>query len=932
MKLYAYSLPEVSGRAGWLKIGETTQDVEKRLAQTGHELDLRKELVWQDAAVTDRSHIDKLIHAELQRQGFAVRQFTDTKTPTEWVKCSVADIEKAFAKIRERLYAENQKRQELCDKFYLEIRNWYFWTAKTGDDPYSVASPDYALRLIIRLLLCFFLREKKLMPDHLFDEQWLRENLKSGNEYRYYKAILRNLFFNALNKPLGKRGELENKKLISRPNAVKTAFSKIPFLNGGLFSEQRGDDFPLNDDYFFSESRTRHIKELDGDYPVMGIIRLLSGYKFRLSASDELFDNEAAVEPEFIGKVFESLLSCIDADGKTNKQKVTGSYYTPNEVVSYMVNQALDSFLQDGDDLLKCKILDPACGSGAFVIGVLNEVMNRFDGERLWSPEKRYQEKLHILNKVIYGADIQPIAVQITVLRAFLSLLQELTPNRNPLDNYGVAALPNLNYHFVCADTLRAMRADDMFFAAHQEQFADLLELKRDYFDRTNVDERRELAQRIHAQETALAAASTDPDIKKLCAWNYDDNCPAPLFDSRWMFGVKEFDIVVGNPPYVQVSKSIFHKEQYPYSVGKDPGKQNLYKVFIEAAYKWTKLRTGIGCLITQSSLLGDLSATHTRELLLTKTQVLQIVEFPKKAPTAEGQVFKSVLQGTCICLFRKKVAAENELMLSVGNDTTSIRHPEFAAIKQRDLLDNKRNFAIPLFRKGEAEIYRKIIDNSTPLKELAAMIAQGDLNLTTDQKSYSPTVTPIKLFRGCNIHRYSLDDEVGEYLLPAKFPEKVAYNQAHPLLICQEVTGTVDPRRLIFTLIEKPGEKFAFGHTVQKIVLKNLRQSSTVLAILNSSLLDWFFRKTSTNNHIGGYELAMLPLAKTLADSSAMLANLVEQILAAKKNGRDTTDLETQIDARVYELYGLTTDEIAIVEGKQIIRPSRTPKSGCRR
>ncbi|MDR2169246.1 MAG: hypothetical protein LBP59_03800 [Planctomycetaceae bacterium] len=84
-------------------------------------------------------------------------------------------------------------RQELCDKFYLELRNWYFRTTEES------RNPDYSLRLIIRLLLCFFLQDKGLVPKELFDENFIKENLKEDEEYRYYNAILRNLFFNLYN-------------------------------------------------------------------------------------------------------------------------------------------------------------------------------------------------------------------------------------------------------------------------------------------------------------------------------------------------------------------------------------------------------------------------------------------------------------------------------------------------------------------------------------------------------------------------------------------------------------------------------------------------------------------------------------------------------------------------------------------------------------
>jgi type I restriction-modification system DNA methylase subunit len=401
-----------------------------------------------------------MIHRYLVNQGFPIQQFDSTGKDTEWICCTVDDVKKAFAAVKEQLYQDEIKRQELCDKFYLEIRNWYYWTAKTGDDPYSVADPEFTLRLIIRLLLCFFLQEKGLVPKELFDEHFLKENLKENEEHRYCNAILRNLFFHCLNTPLKDRNEIEHKKLIKNIRNIKEQFQKVPFLNGGLFYEYEGDDFPLNDDYFFSELRTRYIPELGDDYKVAGIIKILSQYRYKLTV-DDLFDLEYAqtVDPEFIGKVFESLLACIDADTKENRRKTTGSFYTPREIVDYMVNEALDAYLQNNNDLLQCKILDPACGSGAFPCGIMNEIIRRIDPNKQLSQKERYHKKLEILQKVIYGVDIQPMAVQISALRIFLSLIQEIVPDKKK-ENYGIEPLPNLETKFICANTLIGLKKE----------------------------------------------------------------------------------------------------------------------------------------------------------------------------------------------------------------------------------------------------------------------------------------------------------------------------------------------------------------------------------------------------------------------------------------------------------------------------------------
>ncbi|MDR2172309.1 MAG: GIY-YIG nuclease family protein, partial [Planctomycetaceae bacterium] len=161
MKLYAFTTPGIPENAGYLKIGETNGDVDKRIKEQGHTLNTPVVKVWEDAVITDRSHIDKRIHQYLRQQGFHNPKYPDTGEYTELVKCTIDDLKKTFEIVKKQIYNEEQQREEVGKQFYLEIRNWFYWTAKTGNDPYSVAEPEYTLRLIIRLMLCFFLREKE---------------------------------------------------------------------------------------------------------------------------------------------------------------------------------------------------------------------------------------------------------------------------------------------------------------------------------------------------------------------------------------------------------------------------------------------------------------------------------------------------------------------------------------------------------------------------------------------------------------------------------------------------------------------------------------------------------------------------------------------------------------------------------------------------
>ncbi|MDR3181572.1 MAG: N-6 DNA methylase [Planctomycetaceae bacterium] len=679
MKIYAYQTKDIPKFAGFLKIGETTRTVKSRIKQQGHEIPIKKDVVWEGTVISNRTNIDKMIIRFLEKQGCEVIRFDETGEQSEWVKCEKEDVEIAFEKIKEQIRNED-KRKDLEQKFYEELRNWYFWATE------ETKNPDCSLRIIIRLLLCFFLREKELVPKELFEESFIKDNLKE-DEYRYYKVIIRNLFFYSLNTPMQERRELENKNIIKNYSVVKKQFHEnIPFLNGGLFTEHIGDDIPLNDDYFFTAPRTRTIKELDGKYPVAGIVYILSQYKYTLD-EERAGDSVAGdlIDPEFIGKMFESLLAYIEADTKESRQKITGSYYTPREIVDYMVNEALEAYLLHNDDLLQCKILDPACGSGAFPCAIMNAILQRLDPQKKLTQAKRYQTKLKILQQVIYGVDIQPMAVQIAMLRLFLSLVQEIQPDKSTY-NYGIESLPNLDYKFVAADTLIGIDCSGLFFNANQTLFNEILELKRDFFKQSDAVERARLRERIYRLEKDFADKSDNEGIQALCRWNHSDTANSLCFDSRWMFGVEKFDIVIGNPPYgadYPAERKKYFKEHYQSAKtisGKNGQKGSLdtFSLFIENGFNQVKQGGWVHFIVPMTIVSSD-AMTGLHKLLEKNCETIKALSLSDRPQ----QIFPSAHQKTTVLQFCK------------------------------DGKKNRRFYATQMYRKDEATALQSIIDNA---------------------------------------------------------------------------------------------------------------------------------------------------------------------------------------------------------------------------
>ena len=907
MKLYAYSAPDIPKHAGYLKIGETHRAIDKRIDQQGGQVNVEKIPVWQDAIATERTGIDRLFRYFLRdKYGFHIQPNISGHGESEWVQCTVEDIKEAFPKFKEQLYQDEIKRQALGDRFYKEIRNWYYWTTDTN----KKIDSEYALRLVIRLLFCFFLREKDtLIPGELFDKNFIQKHLKEDKEYSYYNAILRNLFFHCLNTPMTERKniKIEHETLLNNARLVKEQFTKIPFLNGGLFDEHTGDDIPIGNDYFFSEKRERYITELGEDCDVFGIIRILSKYHYRLTL-DDLLDREKYVEtvdPEFIGKVFESLLACIDADSKESRRKITGSFYTPREIVGYMVYEALDTYSDNPNDLLQCKILDPACGSGAFPCGIMNEIMRRLDPNKDLSQSDRYHKKLKIIRDVIYGVDIQPMAVQITLLRFFLSLIQDIVPDKNK-HNYGIDPLPNLEIKFVCADALIPLVTDRKDAEGRYQKMLEdpiirntaklLRENRNQYFMASMIDRKQEIQQTDKTLRETLAIAMesngmiTHDTTKKMAAWNpYDQSQPASFFDASWMFGINDdFDIVIGNPPYdVLYSKHPqrvhfdYYHQHYKTMKGGTP---NLYKLFFERGLSLIK-DGGLLVYITPYNYLTSADSVKLREILLNETAIIEIVDYEESQ-----RVFESATQAVATIITRKLASADYCFLYKKLGKTYTL--------KSKEIKSSRR-----LLFKGS----NPVIERMKRCHQTFDSIANGWMGeihvskhkkffVDKKQKGYLP------LIRGNQIGYYQTVSKPAEFC-PVDISARSHYKIRR--IVFQEIANSALERRVKGTILEN----VLCGHTVNYLFSKHEEiPLEALLGLLNSRLVNYYFKFYNQTNHVPIGEIKMIPVPDCLFTTSKSLMKLVTRRL----NGEMVDD---KIDALVYELYGLTAEEIAIID-----------------
>ncbi|MDN0022156.1 Eco57I restriction-modification methylase domain-containing protein [Leyella lascolaii] len=428
--------------------------------------------------------------------------------------------------------------EALSKDFYNKLYLWYQWALSPEAGVTFPNNPETEkddrenlhvklIRLITRMLFVWFIKQKHLVPNNIFDARALKNILvdfdeKSFENGNYYNAILQNLFFATLNCAIidedGNQRRFANASARDTRNLYRYAemfnmseqevihlFSYIPFLNGGLFDcldKPKGLYIDLEHDILYDGFSRNAARSSNGNYKYRafipnvlffnddeqqpGLITLFNQYNFTIEENSPT-DAEISLDPELLGRVFENLLAAYNPETQESARKSTGSFYTPREIVDYMVDESLKNYLLGTgirglnenmldalfhthtiksewnkeivesvtDALKRVKILDPACGSGAFPMGCMLRIVDIV--ELLHNDEiDRYQLKLDIIENCVFGVDIQPIAMLICKLRFFISLVceQKDIDFNDPAHNYGINTLPNLETKFVAANTL----------------------------------------------------------------------------------------------------------------------------------------------------------------------------------------------------------------------------------------------------------------------------------------------------------------------------------------------------------------------------------------------------------------------------------------------------------------------------------------------
>lgn len=883
--------------------------------------------------------------------------------------------------------------QPLNKKFYAGISE-RFIALRQHLEKAGVADSQHAAyfanRLIGRIIFVWFLDHKNVIDK----SRKYFDSASFPDDTAFYRDRLETLFFRVLNTPTG-----------DREPALRDDMT--PFLNGGLF-EPRSTDL-------FGDPRLTFPKNYFDD-----LFSFLSGYNFTTDESTSQFQ-QVAIDPEMLGRIFENLLAEMTEETGEQARKAKGAFYTPREIVDYMCRESLREYLktklpedefrdqrleqlidradkefQDQDHnwrrdwkpyketiigaLDELKVLDPACGSGAFPIGMMQLLVQVY--ERLETRFDPFKTKLGIIEKNLYGVDIEPMAVEIARLRAWLSIVVD-----EDADSRKIKPLPNLEFKFICANSLIGLDVDGEMpiDAKDHTVLADELRSIRDaYFTTGRVRDKKSLRKKydalVNEQEGLFGESKRSKQLKTYHP--FDSERSAGFFDPDFMFGVEKFDVVIGNPPYVQIQKFARTEmqknlENERYETFAKTG--DLYALFYERGLELTKPTTGLLCFITSNKWMRAGYGEKLRGYFARKNPLF-LLDF------GGFKVFESATVDTNILLIGN---GENRNALQACHFQNDYRRGE----SLKDYCDSRfvelQNLSSDTWFIGSADelaLKAKIERVGKPLKEWDVKIYFGiktgfNKAFIIDQNKRDEIVAKdprnVELIRpvlhGKNIKRY-INEWEGLYIIfiPWHFPlhedgaisgnsqeADAAFKERYPVVyshLLQFKDGLENRnkeevgRRYEWYALQRCASSYYKEFKKEKIVWREITATQSfclgeeslfvvapatflvseklsnklLLGILNSKLVLWYFSCLAHNLGESGLEWKKAKIETIPIPSSvdhhlivADIEDLVDKIVS--KSTADGSALEMAINRLVYKLYDLTDAEIKIVEGANV-------------
>lgn len=772
---------------------------------------------------------------------------------------------------------------------------------------------DYIKKMMGRITFLHFLQRKGWMCSDLNYMQNMFQNSAYKNDY--LDSVLEPLFFGVLNTKPDEREALFTE--YGWDKSLLAEWSDIPYLNGGLFERDEPDE---------PESR------FPAEY-FQRLFQFFSEYNFTIDENDPN-DAEVGVDPEMLGKIFENLL-------EDNKDK--GAFYTPKEIVRYMCQESLIAYLETNTTIAKdkirqfvltpeegvahipdnkkdkllnalknVKICDPAIGSGAFPMGLLNELLKCREA---LTTSPTVNCKLSIVNSLkkdiiqnnIYGVDIEKGAVDIARLRFWLSIV---------VDEEKASPLPNLDYKIMQGNSLiesyKGMDLSRLTYdnkdKSHITEYSifddDTNQLQRrvtqlltQYYSCSDHEQKHRLQRDIsHAISQQLELQKFDPAIlHELKHINLAENTHFFLWHTWFsdVFAKGGFDIVIGNPPYVVTTKGEYTQYQW---------NNDLYKMFYELGCKYLTNTNGHLCFITPKFWMLNLDDEQMRRYFSNKMFVKLI---------ALCNPFETAVTENSIILMSHDNNIQKEITL-FKYDNNTCKFEEVLPINLGYCSTNLHYEWTIGLDKSLIAILSKL-SNNTKLKEISYSKRGAEIS----KKVMRDAIDGMPSLIGQDMKRYSIqwdetyiDVEHKEYSrLKSFFENELIYLRR--VDVCLEATIS--------------DNIYGFNKNVYgiKIDEKKGYETKFILGLLNSKLLDFYYKKKFSTKkedvfpEIQTYLYEQLPIASASKSQQKEITDIVDEILRIKRNdcNADTAQLEKEIDKLVYNLYGLTEEEIRVVE-----------------
>ena len=821
-----------------------------------------------------------------------------------------------------------------------------------GDDK---AVRDYVKKLMGRITFLHFLQKKGWMNWDVNYMQHLFE--KSDKKDNFLEAVLEPLFFGVLNTKVQNRAALFKQR--GWDLSLLDEWQNFPYLNGGLFEEDESDRLNV----IFPESY------------FVDLFKFYARYNFTVDENDP-DDAEVGVDPEMLGKIFENLL-------EDNKDK--GAFYTPKEIVRYMCQESLTAYMvgktgyneelirsfviHPYDDVEKfdnqqqnaiynalenVKICDPAIGSGAFPMGLLNELVRCEEallGEREDDHQSRSGLKKYIIQNNIYGVDIEKGAIDIARLRFWLSIV---------VDEKEPSPLPNLDYKIMQGNSLlESYHKIDLSHLLTEEGVGD--DILGGLFANQDViqDTREELAaaleayfncsdheEKIHVQEDIRTIIKVQLSARNINV-DFDDIDVAANQEfflwHTWFSDVfnrpsdceKGFDIVIGNPPYIssatQMSKeSLAKQRENIVKSGKYKlllQKWDVYVAFMELSLKYLLSNNGIFSMIVPYPLTNQIYASRIRQYILENCTLIELADLNGT------KVFDNAMVSNCIPIIRKAISDTPVIISHIKDGSLIVKSYQIT----KDVLSPDERSGI-----WQLENKKRLIDEYKDYKKLGdicyiskGMVLYSEEGLFTNEDLVSDTKDTI------HCRSYLEAKDIDSYIIKnvryieydtERVPDKVSrptfrelYNRPklmfnclgqlkvsvdlHNNHVCQQGIRVAilwkDLRGVDNKSIASSIKRYSSLSRPEMESLSEQYSYLFLLGLLNSNYVSRLYTDIRGGDyHVVPEHLRQIPIPIVNQEIQKTIASLVNTIMDNRASGREYSSLQQQLDTIVETLY----------------------------